>query len=164
MADAKKALNRLYVPVIIIVLIFVACMGLAAYGIMNDSLIWIAGLVIGFFVLIMGIPLAWLGTSEKRKNLRIGALVSGRERTTFEIIAGSAGITEEEALQRIKWCLDHGYLDGYVINGSEVCQIRFIDPAERVHAAECPNCGASFTYKGEKGQCPYCGYFIENKD
>ena len=119
--------------------------------------LWIAGIVVMFLFLVFGIPLVWVRNSERRTNLRIAVFILGYDDCTIEMISGSCGISVNEAWGKVKWALNAGYLPGYVINGTHVCLAKLLDPNLQEHAVECPNCGASFTYVGKIGQCPYCG-------
>ena len=159
MADAKKELGKVMMTLYIIIAIFAVCIVWAIYeaAVLGDFIMMIPGLVIGFMTLVFGVPLIWLRNSERRIDLRLAVIALQNERTAFSVLAGSVGCSDAEARERIVWCLNNGYLPGYVISGNEVLLSKLMDPNLQEHAVECPNCGASFTYVGKIGQCPYCG-------
>lgn len=146
---------------ILIILIGAACI---VFGIIKGTIaLWISGIVIIFVFSIYGIPFIWLRNIERKKTFRLGAFVLEHESITFDLLAGSIGVSENVATEKVRWLLTNGYLPGYIISGNSVLLSRLVDPNLQEHAAECPNCGASFTYVGKIGQCPYCGdYYPPN--
>ena len=146
---------------ILIIMVGVACIVL---GIINGTAaLWIGGIIIIFIFSIYGIPLIWLRNSERKKTFRLGAFILEHESMTFPMIAGSIGVSENVAIDKVRWLLTNGYLPGYIISGNSVLLSKLVDPNLQEHSAVCPNCGASFTYVGRIGQCPYCGdYYSPN--
>ena len=152
MEDARQALNKLNMLMYFMFALIGVGAAMIIVGVMKGILfLWIAGIVVMFLFLVFGIPLVWVRNSERRTNLRIAVFI--------------LGISVNEAWGKVKWALNAGYLPGYVINGTHVCLAKLLDPNLQEHAVECPNCGASFTYVGKIGQCPYCGdyYPPQNK-
>ncbi len=164
MADARKELKTVMMSLYLIIILIAVGVILFVYGLMNDILgLIIAGPILAFFFAVFGIPLVWLRNSEKRINLRVACIVLESERTAFSVLAGSVGCSDAEARDKVVWCLNNGYLPGYVVSGQEVLLSKLMDPNLQEHAMECPNCGASFTYVGKIGQCPYCGDYYPPK-
>lgn len=164
MADARKELKTVMMSLYLIIILIAVGVILFVYGLMNDILgLIIAGPILAFFFAVFGIPLIWLRNSEKRVNLRVACIVLESERTAFSVLAGSVGCSDAEARDKVVWCLNNGYLPGYVVSGQEVLLSKLMDPNLQEHAMECPNCGASFTYVGKIGQCPYCGDYYPPK-
>lgn len=162
MANAKKELRTvnlgLYVMIVIALFGIVLLAKGVSMGIIDGgSAYFFGGLFLTFFGLLFGVPIVWLVTSEKRKSLRIAVLILESERTKIQVLAGSTGISDNAAKSKIVWCIERGYLPGYVIVGDEVLLSRHVNPDLQEHVCECPNCNASFTYVGRIGQCPYCG-------
>lgn len=166
MADAKKELKTLMMPMYLVLALAVVGIILMVYGIMNEIIaLIVVGPIMAFVPLVFIVPLVWIRNGERRINLRLAVIALQGERTAFSVLAGSVGCSDAEARERIVWCLNNGYLPGYVISGNEVLLSKLMDPNLQEHAVECPNCGASFTYVGKIGQCPYCGdyYPPQNK-
>jgi hypothetical protein len=166
MEDARQALKKLNMLMYIMFALIAVGAIMIFIGVMKGILaLWIIGIVVMFLFLVFGVPLVWVRNSERRTNLRIAVFILGYDDCTIEMISGSCGISVNEAWGKVKWALNAGYLPGYVINGTHVCLAKLLDPNLQEHAVECPNCGASFTYVGKIGQCPYCGdyYPPQNK-
>lgn len=157
--DAETALRRLRLVPAAAAAIIIAGIVLLAIGASEDT--WgllITGLIVAFFGIVFGIPLSWLFMSERRAALRIAMMASGPESTPLSVLAESTGAGIDETRGRAAWCIRKGYLDGYVIDGDGIVRA---DPSRREHAATCPNCHASFVFRGDIGQCPYCGEYVE---
>ncbi len=159
--EELKKLNRPLYLLALVILIGVACIVL---GIMKGiDALWIGGIIIIFLFSIYGIPLIWLRNIERKKTFRLGAFVLEHESMTFDLLAGSIGVPVNVAMEKVRWLLTNGYLPGYIISGNSVLLSKLVDPNLQEHTAVCPNCGASFTYVGRIGQCPYCGdYYPPN--
>ena len=165
MPDAKKELSKVMMSLYLIIALVIVGGVMAVVGITGldmDNMDYHLGLLIGgimlaFMSAVFGIPLVWLRNTERRKTLRIAVLALSSERSQISILAGSVGCSDAEAREKVVWALNNGYLPGYVISGDEVLLSKLLDPNFQEHAVECPNCGASFTYVGKIGQCPYCG-------
>lgn len=156
-----KKVNRPAYILAAIILIGVLCI---IVGFVNGtSSLWIAGLVITFVFAFYGIPLIFIRNSERRKTFRLGAFILAHENNTIEMLTGCIGSDENTVMEKVRWLLANGYLPGYIINGNSVILSKLVDPNLQEHSAVCPNCGASFTYVGRIGQCPYCGdYYPPN--
>ena len=162
MSDIDKALRRLNIPIAVALAIVAGGAWMLWKGAAEDGTgLFIGGLLIAFFGLIFGIPLSWLLAVERRKSLRMAKTASRGGRTPISMLAANAGVDEQVAREKIVWCMQHGYLDGYVLDGDDVALFELADPDRKKHAATCPNCHASFVYAGDIGQCPYCGDFFE---
>lgn len=160
--DAEHALKRLMLVPAAVAAIVTAGIVMIIAGVTADSAgAWIAGLVIAFFGAVFGIPLSWLLMSERRAALRIAAIASKSERTPMNVLAETTGAGIDETRGRAAWCIRRGYLDGYVISDDDIVRADRLDPSQREHAATCPNCHASFLFRGDVGQCPYCGEYVE---
>ncbi|MCQ2085757.1 MAG: hypothetical protein MJZ21_06400 [archaeon] len=170
MADAEKALRKLKLPFFIMIVLAIIGVVLIVSGAMHGIhgagvALLVIGVLLTFGSIVFGFPLTLVFSAEKKKTLRIAVIAKKSERTFLSVLAGSVGCSESEAKEKVLWCMSNGYLDGYMIHGNEVCLARLFDPNLQEHAAVCPNCGASFTYIGKIGQCPYCGdyYPPQNK-
>lgn len=173
MPDAKKEFSKVMMTLYIIIALVAVGAIMAVVGGMGldmDNMDYHLGLLIGgimlaFLSAVFGIPLVWLRNTERRKSLRIAVLILSSDRSSISVLAGSVGCSDADARNKVIWALNNGYLPGYVISGDEVMLAKLLDPNQQEHAVECPNCGASFTYIGKIGQCPYCGdyYPPQNK-
>lgn len=159
--EELKKINRPLYILSLIILIGAVC--IVAGIIKGITALWISGIVIIFLFSIYGIPIVWLRNIEKKKKFRMGEFILEHESTPLSMLAGSVGVSESVALDNVRWLLTNGYLPGYIIDGNTVTLSKLVDPNMQEHTAICPNCGASFTYVGKIGQCPYCGdYYPPN--
>lgn len=164
MSTVQEELKKVNRPIYILTLIIlIGAVCIIAGIISGTTALWIAGLVIAFVFAFYGIPLIWMRNSERRKALRLGAFILEHETNTIEMLTGCIGVDENSVMDKVRWLLANGFIPGYVISGNSVVLSKLLDPNLQEHTAVCPNCGASFTYIGKIGQCPYCGdYYPPN--
>ena len=115
-----------------------------------------AGIVctaVGFF----GMPLAWVNYGETRGYRRIVAAVVNENLHTVQEIAVQLSLSEKEVRNRLDICFRKRLLTGYKRVGDEIVLNENRAPEKRTHAAECPYCGAKFSYTADDPRCPYCG-------
>ena len=106
--------------------------------------IGIACIVIGFY----GTPIAWTSYGGAKSLQRIVSAVVEENLYSVNEIAAQLSISETEARNKLG--------DGVVLNGN-------MPAGKKEMFAECPNCGAKFTYTPETPRCPYCNSPVQPK-
>ena len=123
--------------------------------------IWAVGIgfmVIGFY----GCPMGWVSYGNKRSYLRFVSAVEEEHLYTVRELASQLGISEKEVRNRIDVCFNKRWLVGYRREGDGLALNTNKQLSEQENAAECPGCGAKFSYKtGEDARCPYCGTLLK---
>ena len=168
MDDLNKSIDRYFRVAVIWTILMLLGIPLVIFGALNYSkgalyIICLAAGVIFIFTGFYGCPISWVQWSEKKRYKRIVNLITSRESTTVEILAGSLALKEGDALNDVKYCLEHGYLTGYILRGNKVMLASLIDPDRMSHHAKCGYCGATFEFQGRNGRCPYCGNFLTDQ-
>jgi hypothetical protein len=81
-------------------------------------------------------------------------------------LANQLSTTETKARGLIDFCFRKGCLPGYIRKGQKIYHHEEYaeekaKAGKEIVAVDCPNCGANFkAVKGEPGECPYCGSYI----
>lgn len=124
----------------------------AIYG--NNAIlaIGIVCAVIGFY----GVPVAWSVFGNKRGLSRLVYAVVEEHIYTVSELAAHLSISEKDVRARLTACFQHKYLPGYRRDGDNITLNDGVALGKREFAAECPNCGAKFTYTADRARCPYC--------
>ena len=71
-------------------------------------------------------------------------------------IASQLSMPEQKVRASLDTCFRKRYLIGYKREGDRIVLNENRAPAKRTYSAECPNCGAKFTYTDDDAHCPYC--------
>ncbi len=123
------------------------------------GVIGIAFAAVGFY----GCPIAWVAYGGKKSLQRVVSAVVEEHIYEVSEIAAQLGLSEKEVRNRIDTCFKKKYFIGYKREGDRLVlnENKALEDAE--HVAECPHCGARFTYKGTDIRCPYCGSAQERK-
>lgn len=109
------------------------------------------------------IPISWIWYSEQRKRMRVVRLIEGRQKTPVALIASSLAVSEEVARSTVADCLSAGLVPGYALDGDTVVLARYMDPEQEEKTMRCSYCNATFTYKGDIAECPYCGNVVHDE-
>ena len=124
--------------------------------------VWAVGIalmVAGFY----GCPVAWIGYGSAVSLRRLMRAVTEEHLYTARELGMQLGISEQEARRRIATCFSKGYLVGYIRTDSGIALNENEALSKTEHTAQCPACGAKFTYTGSVAKCPYCGTPAANK-
>ena len=114
----------------------------------------IAFLGLGFY----GCPTAWaIGYSSAKQNYRLVSTVVEEHLYTVREIASQLSLSEKDVRSRLDTCFRKGYFAGYKREGDSIVPNDAVAPDARTYGAECPSCGAKFTYTAQDARCPYCG-------
>lgn len=114
--------------------------------------IGIACIVIGFYAM----PICWTKYGRTRSLKRLVFAVVEEHIYTVNGLARQLSLSEKEVRNRLDECFRKNYLVGYLRDGDNLILNEKKDPAKKVYAAECPYCGAKFTYTADNAVCPYC--------
>ena len=117
------------------------------------------GTGIGFLVLgFYGAPSCWTVVFAPTKALeKVVNAVHNQHLYTVNEIAAQLGCRERTVRDQLDICFRRGYLPQYKRNGDHIEANFNRDILSAVHAAECPNCGAKYTFAPDDPRCPYCG-------
>ena len=149
---AKTMMRLLLVPPVVFILVTVSFVPLLFT---DDLVVGVLGvLFFGFY----GVSLSCIGAFMRRSTLRVARIAEGTGTVKLSTLAQNAGCDVETARTRAAWCISHGYLTDRLISGDTlVCTTERSE-----HAMKCTYCGASFTYEGDVGRCPYCGRYYQD--
>ena len=129
------------------------------FGLVPVWAIGIACMVMGFY----GCPCAWTMAYAPTKNLsRIVSAVVGENLCTVSEIASQLSLSEKDVRNRLDLCFRKRYLTGYKREGDAIVLNDNRAPDKRAYAAECPFCGAKFSYTADDPRCPYYGSPIKH--
>lgn len=156
MKQVQKSLIRLLILSLILSAALVAGIPVIVFGAANELWILTAlGIVCtagGFF----GTPIAWTAYGELRGLARLTEAVVEEHIYTVRELAVQLSISEKEARKRLNKCFQKRYLPGYRREGDNIILNEGRALEKRQFSAECPNCGAKFSYTRENPRCPYC--------
>jgi len=109
--------------------------------------------VAGFY----GSPIVWSKFGNVRALKRVVSAVVEENLYTVQEIAAQLSTNEEKVRTQLDLCFKKQYLVGFKRNGDEILLNENEKLTKREKTAECPYCGAKFSYFGKVGRCPYCG-------
>ena len=121
--------------------------------------IGIACIVIGFY----GTPIAWTSYGGAKGWQRIVSAVVEENLYSVNEIAAQLSISETEARNKLDVCFKKKFLPGFKRSGDGVVLNGNMPAGKKEMFAECPNCGAKFTYTPETPRCPYCNSPVQPK-
>lgn len=112
-----------------------------------------------------GVPILWVTYGAKRE---LRSFVYAVEVLGLRDVAGLASHlrrSEEEVRAKLDMCLTKGYFPTLIRNGDRLVEpTPRKKPEEALHDVVCPCCNAHFTYRGDRGVCPYCGVAYQTKN
>ena len=155
-----KTLNRLSIVLFVIGGLFIIA------GFADVDLLFV-----GILILAGGIVLNRIAKKMKAKSDRYKqylAFIVNQGLTSIDSIAGSVGVSYEQAIKEIQTMIDAGYFHGSYIDHTNRSFV-LIHPSQPVMQAPqgqqnqmqprvvvCPGCGANNTIFGAIGECEYC--------
>lgn len=158
MQPAKKALKNALI--LSLCLTFALPLGGVMLGVglaVHMPAVWAVGIALigtGFY----GCPCAWtLAYAPAHQNFRLVGAIVEEHLCTVQEIAAQLSLSEKEVRNRLDICFRKRLLTGYKRVGDEIVLNENRAPEKRTHAAECPYCGAKFSYTADDPRCPYCG-------
>lgn len=157
MKKANAYVTGMFILSVILTIMFVG--GIPSIVIGANKEIWalmgtgIACTAIGFYAM----PVAWIMYGSARTLRRVVAAVTDEHLYTVQEIASQLSMDEKSVRGYLDKAFNKGFLAGYKREGDNITLNENIGAEQREKAAECPYCGAKFTYVGHGGRCPYCG-------
>lgn len=124
----------------------------AVYGITAVFAIGIVCTVLGFY----GIPVSWSIYSNKRGLMRLVSAIVEENIYNVNELAEHLTLSYGEVKSRLSLCFARKYLAGYRREGDNIVLNEGVALGKKQYGAECPNCGAKFTYTAGNARCPYC--------
>lgn len=124
----------------------------AEYGITAVLAIGVVCVVCGFY----GVPVAWISYANKRGLARLVFAVTEEHIYSVAELSAQLSISEKEIRTRLTACFQHKYLPGYRRDGDDIILNEGVALGKKERVAECPNCGAKFSYTADRARCPYC--------
>ena len=163
MQAVRRALRKSLIVSVILTLALPLGGALLGVGLaIGQPAVWaigIACMVMGFY----GCPCAWTMAYAPTKNLsRIVSAVVEENLCTVSEIASQLSLSEKDVRNRLDLCFRKRYLTGYNREGDAIVLNDNRAPDKRAYAAECPSCGAKFSYTADDPRCPYCGSPIKH--
>lgn len=163
MQAVRRALRKSLIVSVILTLALPLGGALLGVGLaIGQPAVWaigIACMVMGFY----GCPCAWTMAYAPTKNLsRIVSAVVEENLCTVSEIASQLSLSEKDVRNRLDLCFRKRYLTGYKREGDAIVLNDNQAPDKRAYAAECPFCGAKFSYTADDPRCPYCGSPIKH--
>ena len=111
-----------------------------------------------------GVPLLWVAYGNKRDLRGYVYAVEVLELRDVKGLASHLRRPEEEVRVKLDICLTKGYLPTLIRDGDRLVEpTPRKKPEEAIHDVVCPCCNAHFTYRGDRGVCPYCGVAYQPK-
>ena len=108
-----------------------------------------------------GVPILWITYGAKRELRGLVYAVEVLGLRDVSRLASHLRCPEKDVRAKLDICLTKGYFTGLIRDGDRLVepeQPKRETPAEdAVHDVVCPCCNAHFSYKGNRGVCPYCG-------
>ena len=105
-----------------------------------------------------GVPILWVTYGAKRELRSFVYAVEVLGLRDVNRLASHLRRPEEEVRVKLDLCLQKGYFPNLIRDGDRLVEPKAtVPPEEAVHDVVCPCCNAHFTYRGERGVCPYCG-------
>lgn len=157
MNKITKQLNVLLTVSIIVSVLFAGGIPMIPIGAANEIYpVMILGIIFtggGFFAT----PLLWVYYGELRGLYRVVVAVEKEHLYTVREIASQLSLDENHVRNTLTNCFRKGYFEGYLREGDEITTREGTLPGGKIRAAECPYCGAKFSYQGKNATCPYCG-------
>lgn len=162
MNSIQKAVNRAFVLSLILSIAIVAGIPAIIFGATNKWWILLAlGItcsVIGFYCA----PIAWTKYGELRNLARLVSAIAEEHIYTVQELAVHLSLTEKKVRKSLDKCFQKSYLQGYRRDKDKIILNEGTALEKTQFVAECPNCGAKFSYTRENPHCPYCNSPVVN--
>ncbi len=156
MKEVKKYLKILLTLSVILSVMLVAGIPMIIVGASNQIYsvmgIGIAFTALGFY----GTPTAWAIYGSNMPLKRVVYAVCEENLYTVSEIAQQLSMDENSVRGWLDKAFNRGFLKGFIRNGDMIELNDNVSAGKRERAAQCPNCGAKFTYTADNPRCPYC--------
>ena len=119
----------------------------------------IACLAVAFY----GCPISWTHYGSTRSLVRLVTAIEEEHLYTILELTAQLGLPEKDVRAKIDTLFKKRYLVGYIRNENGVALNENTALADRETTQMCPSCGARVTFRGTRGECPYCGTIIQRQ-
>lgn len=156
MKKINNAINGMKIAGIVLAVMLAGGIPMIIVGASNEIYavmgIGIAFTALGFY----GTPTAWALYASALPLRRVVSAITQENLCSVQEIAAQLGMSEQQARGYIDQAFNKGYLIGYKRSGDMILLNDNLPQNKREKVAECPYCGAKFTYTSENARCPYC--------
>ena len=125
----------------------------SSYGITPLLVIGIVCTAVGFY----GTPMMWIAYSGKSALQRVVLAVTEEHLYSVDDIAAQLAQQPDDIRGKLDKCFQKRYLPGYRRDGDSIILNDGTPLSQKTYKADCPYCGATYTYTADKPLCPYCG-------
>lgn len=156
MKAVERYFKKLLIISIVITVMLVAGIPMIVLGATNEIYavmgVGIAFTALGFY----GTPVAWSLYGANLPLKRVVRAVLVENLYTVQEISSQLSMGEQNVRAFLDKAFNKGFLDGYKRMGDVITLNENMPANKRERTAECPNCGAKFTYTADNARCPYC--------
>ncbi len=157
---AMKAVDRYFKKLLIIAIVLsvmlVVGVPMIILGATNQIYavmgIGIAFTALGFYCT----PVAWSIYGANMPMKRVVRAIVAENLYTVQEISSQLSMSEQHVREFLDKAFNKGFLEGYKRSGDVITLNENMPASKRERTAECPNCGAKFTYTADNARCPYC--------
>ena len=108
-----------------------------------------------------GVPILWVTYGAKRELRGFVYAVEVLGLRQVPALASHLRRSEDEVRAKVDVCLEKGYFPMLIRDGDNLVEAvrreKAVPAEDAVHDVTCPCCNAHFSYRGDRGVCPYCG-------
>ena len=156
MEKVTKYLRTLFITSMVLTVMLIAGIPMIVVGAVTHVYavmgLGIAFTAAGFY----GCPIAWTVYGSNISLKRVVGAVMQENLYTVQEISAQLNIDVRQVRAHLDKAFNRGYLMGYRRSGDVISVNESIAESKRELVAECPNCGAKFTYTADNARCPYC--------
>ncbi len=156
MEKIEKAARSMFIAALVCSVLFVAGIPMIVLGASNRIwLVMTAGIIFtggGFYAT----PLLWVGFGSKVSLRRLVTAVEAEHIYTVDELSQQLSKPPKMIRAMLDVCFNKRYLVGYKRSGDALVLNEGKALSDALHPADCPYCGAHFSYKGSDAICPYC--------
>ncbi len=156
MKEVNRYVNAMLITAIALTVMFVCGIPMIILGAGNKIYavmgIGIAFTAIGFY----GMPIGWVFYANNLAVRRVVIAVAEENLLTVQEISAQLTMGEPNVRACLDKAFNKGFLKGYKRRGDVITLNDNVPENWREKVAECPNCGAKFTYTSSGARCPYC--------
>lgn len=156
MGPVRKALKKSLI--LALILTFALPVGGLMLGVglgIGQPGVWAVGIalmVAGFY----GCPIGWVSYGNVRTLYRVVSAIVEEHLYSVREVASQLSLSEKEVRDRLDKCFQKRLLVGFKREGDTLVLNENAALEAREKVAQCPSCGAKFTYTGHNPRCPYC--------
>lgn len=156
MKEVTKFINALLITSIVMTVLLVVGVPLIIVG-ANTKVYAVMGIGIAFTAIgFYGCPVAWSIYGNNLSLKRVVSAVVQENLYSVQEISSQLSMDERNVRAQLDRAFNKGFLHGFKRVGDRIVLNENMPANKRERVAECPNCGAKFTYTADNARCPYC--------